>query len=164
MSNRLLSPTQVVLATLGVALTLLLSALDQTVVGVAMPRIVGEMHGLEFYAWVTTAYLVASTAMLPVAGMLGDMFGRKPFLLGCIGAAMLIAGLTPLLVALTLTRDHAWLSSQVLGLLVLAALLLAGFGWVERRVAHPVVPFALFRRNVFAVPAVIAFFSAIGMF
>jgi hypothetical protein len=81
-----------------------------------------------------------------------------------IGAGMLIAGLTPLLVALTLTRDHAWLSPQVLGLLLLAALLLAGFGWVERRAAHPVVPFALFRRNVFAVPAVIAFFSAIGMF
>src|SRR5207237_10241216 len=84
MSNRLLSRTQVVLATAGVALTLLLSALDQTVVGVAMPRIVGELHGLEFYAWVITAYLVASTAMLPVAGKLGDMFGRKPFLAGAI--------------------------------------------------------------------------------
>ena len=71
MSNRLLSPTRVALATLGVALTLLLSALDQTVVGVAMPRIIGEMHGLEYYAWVTTAYLVASTAMLPVAGKNG---------------------------------------------------------------------------------------------
>ena len=62
------SKTQVVLATLGVALALLLAALDQTVVGVAMPRIVLELHGLGYYAWVTTAYLVTSTALVPVAG------------------------------------------------------------------------------------------------
>jgi EmrB/QacA subfamily drug resistance transporter len=282
-SDRLLSPARVALATLGVALTLLLSALDQTVVGVAMPRIVRELHGLELYAWVITAYLVASTATLPVAGKLGDMFGRKPFLLAGIagfvtasalcglsqsmlelvvfravqgvfagmlfastfavladifpparmarmsgvfgavfglsslvgptlggfltdgpgwrwaffvnvpvgaialtlvaarlpfvrgsrlrlddvdwaGAATLTAGLVSLLVALTLTRDHAWLSAQVLGLLAVAAGLVAAFVPIERRAAHPIVPLALFRRNVFAVPAVIAFFSAIGMF
>src|SRR5207237_10614490 len=107
MSNRLLSRTQVVLATAGVALTLLLSALDQTVVGVAMPRIVGELHGLEFYAWVITAYLVASTAMLPVAGKLGDMFGRKPFLVGGIAgfvAASALCGLSQSMVALVIFR------------------------------------------------------------
>ena len=97
LTNRLLSPVHVALATAGVALTLLLSALDQTVVGVAMPRIVGDLHGLEYYAWVTTAYLVASTAMLPVAGKLGDMFGRKPFLLAGIAgfvAASALCGLS----------------------------------------------------------------------
>src|SRR5712691_3208683 len=57
-----LSKTSAILATLGVALALLLAALDQTVVGVAMPRIVSELHGLEYYAWVTTAYLITSTA------------------------------------------------------------------------------------------------------
>ncbi|TMF47645.1 MAG: MFS transporter, partial [Chloroflexi bacterium] len=55
-----LSKTSAILATLGVALALLLAALDQTVVGVAMPRIVSELHGLEYYAWVTTAYLITS--------------------------------------------------------------------------------------------------------
>src|SRR5438132_8069349 len=80
------SPAQVVLATVGVALALLLAALDQTIVGVAMPRIVAQLHGLNLYAWVTTAYLITSTALVPVAGKLGDMFGRKPFLLvGMIG-------------------------------------------------------------------------------
>src|SRR3979411_2595000 len=74
------SRTQVVLATIGVALALLLAALDQTIVGVAMPRIVSELHGLSYYAWVTTAYLITSTALVPVAGKLGDMFGRKPFM------------------------------------------------------------------------------------
>ena len=87
------SRRQVVLATLGVAVGLLLAALDQTVVGVAMPRIVQELHGLSYYAWVTTAYLITSTALVPVAGKLGDMFGRKPFLLvgmvGFVGASAL---------------------------------------------------------------------------
>src|SRR3989441_11192827 len=81
-----LSRTSALLATLGVTMALLLAALDQTVVGVAMPRIVSELHGLQYYAWVTTAYLITSTALVPVAGKLGDMFGRKPFLLaGMVG-------------------------------------------------------------------------------
>ena len=51
-----------------------------------MPRIVAELNGLDYYAWVLTAYMVASTTTVPVAGKLGDMFGRKPFLLaGMIG-------------------------------------------------------------------------------
>jgi EmrB/QacA subfamily drug resistance transporter len=276
------SPAQVVLATIGVAMALLLAALDQTVVGVAMPRIVSELHGLGLYAWVTTAYLITSTALVPVAGKLGDMFGRKPFLLagmvGFVGASalcgtsqnmaelvlfrglqgvfggvlfastfavladvfppeqrarmsglfgavfglssvvgptlggfltdgpgwrwvfyvnvplgiaavilvaaylpvvrssarmrdidwlgtgLLFAGLSPLLIALSMTRDHAWVSPQVLGLLVLAGVLLVAFYVVERRVEHPIVPFQLFKLNVFAVPAAISFFSGIGMF
>src|SRR3989442_15304015 len=276
------SRTQVILATLGVALALLLAALDQTVVGVAMPRIVSELHGLDFYAWVTTAYLITSTALVPVAGKLGDMFGRKPFLLvgmigfiaasalcgtsqnmfelvlfrglqgvfggvlfastfavladvfppaqrarmsglfgavfglssvvgptlggfltdgpgwrwvfyvnvplgiaaivlvasqlpfvrssarlrdiDWIGTGLLFAGLTPLLIAFSMTRDHSWTSAQVLGPFGLAAVMLVAFYFIERRVEHPVVPFHLFRLNVFAVPAAISFFSAIGMF
>jgi len=276
------SRTQVILATLGVAMALLLAALDQTVVGVAMPRIVSDLHGIQFYAWVTTAYLITSTALVPVAGKLGDMFGRKPFMLagmagfiaasalcglsqnmlelvafrgvqgvfggilfastfavmtdlfppeqrarmsgvfGAIfglssvigpslgglltdgpgwrwvfyvniplgvvattlvatqlprvrshaklrdidfaGTALLLAGLTPLLISLSMLRDHSWLSIQVLGLLALAGVLLIAFFITERRVEHPIVPFQMFRLNVFAVPALIAFFSAIGMF
>src|SRR5260370_3120350 len=87
------SRRQLVRDTGGVARALLLAALDQTVVGVAMPRIVQELHGLSYYAWVTTAYLITSTALVPVAGKLGDMFGRKPFLLvgmvGFVGASAL---------------------------------------------------------------------------
>jgi EmrB/QacA subfamily drug resistance transporter len=274
--------TQVILATLGVAMALLLAALDQTVVGVAMPRIVSDLHGIELYAWVTTAYLITSTALVPVAGKLGDMFGRKPFMLAgmvgfiaasalCglsqnmielvlfrglqgvfggvlfastfavmtdlfppdqrakmsgvfgaifglssvigpslgglltdgpgwrwvfyvniplgvvatilvatqlprvqsqarfrdidfVGTALLLGGLTPLLISLSMLRDHSWLSVQVMGLFGVAIVLLAAFYFTERRVEHPIVPFELFKRNVFAVPALIAFFSAIGMF
>src|SRR5205807_10672265 len=102
-----LSKTSAILATLGVALALLLAALDQTVVGVAMPRIVQELPGLSYYAWVTTAYLITSTALVPVAGKLGDMFGRKPFLLvgmvGFVGASAL-CGLSQNMVELVLFR------------------------------------------------------------
>src|SRR3982751_6406433 len=71
-----------VLATIGVALALFLAALDQTIVGTALPRIVAELNGLDYYAWVATAYLVTSTTLTPIAGKLGDLFGRKPFLIG----------------------------------------------------------------------------------
>lgn len=55
----------------------LLSALDQTIVSTAMPRIVSELRGLDVYAWVTTIYLLTSTVMVPIWGKLGDMYGRK---------------------------------------------------------------------------------------
>src|SRR5262249_40947311 len=72
------SRNQKILATAGVAMALLLASLDQTVVGTAMPRIVAELQGLNYYAWLTTAYLLTSTIVVPIAGKLGDMFGRKP--------------------------------------------------------------------------------------
>jgi EmrB/QacA subfamily drug resistance transporter len=75
-----------ILATIGVGLAMFLAALDQTIVGTALPRIVAELNGLEYYAWVATAYMVASTTMTPISGKLGDLFGRKPALLvGIIG-------------------------------------------------------------------------------
>jgi EmrB/QacA subfamily drug resistance transporter len=69
---------------IGVMIVFLLSALDQTIVGTAMPRIIAELNGLQFYSWVTTAYLLTSTVMVPIWGKLGDLFGRKPVLLAGI--------------------------------------------------------------------------------
>lgn len=69
----------------GVMIVFLLSALDQTIVSTAMPVIIGQLHGLELYAWVTTAYLLSSTVMVPIWGKLGDLFGRKPVLLTGVG-------------------------------------------------------------------------------
>src|SRR6266851_5568602 len=255
------SRRQVVLATVGVAMALLLAALDQTVVGVAMPRIVQELHGLSYYAWVTTAYLITSTALVPVAGKLGDMFGRKPFLLvgmvGFVGASalcgtsqnmfelvlfralqgvfggvlfastfavladvfpptmrarmsgvfgavfglssvvgptlggyltdgpgwrwvfyvnvplgvlavLLVASQLPFVRSSARLRDIDWVGTGLLfaGLtpLLIALVALVTFYFVERSVEHPVVPFHLFRLNVFAVPAAISFFSGVGMF
>ena len=277
-----LSRGRVILATAGTMLSLLLAALDQTIVGTAIPRIVADLNGLDRLAWVTTAYLVTSTTMTPIAGKLGDLFGRKPFLLagmvgfvaasalcglsqdmtqlivfrgiqgvfggvlfatvftvigdlfppeqrgrlaglfgavfglssivgpttggfitdhfswrwvfevnipvGIIafvvvlvglpyvrskaswrdidfgGAVTLAAGVVPLLIALSITRDHAWTSPEVVGLLAFAAAMLAAFVFVESRAEHPIVPLHLFRNSVFTVSMVVGFLTAFGMF
>ena len=72
------------LAVAGLMLALFLVALDQTIVGTALPQVIADLEGFERYAWVTTAYLLASTAMIPVIGKLGDIYGRKWFILGGI--------------------------------------------------------------------------------
>jgi len=77
-----LPPRQVAATVAGLILTMLLAALDQTIVGTAMPRVVAELGGLEHYAWPFTAYMVASTTAVPLAGKLSDLYGRKGFLLG----------------------------------------------------------------------------------
>ena len=277
-----LSRGRVILATAGTMLALLLAALDQTIVGTAIPRIVAELNGLDRLAWVTTAYLVTSTTMTPIAGKLGDLFGRKPFLLAGIvgfvaasalcglsqsmtelvvfrgvqgvfggvlfatvftvigdlfppsqrarlqgvfgavfglssiigpttggfitdhfswrwvfyvnvpvgvaallvvlvglpyvrskaswrdidfwGAFSLAAGVVPLLIALSITRDHAWTSPEVTGLLAFAALMLAVFIFVESRVEHPIVPLHLFKNATFTVSMIVGFLTAFGMF
>ena len=74
----------------GVAIVFLLSALDQTIVSTAMPRIIAELNGLALYSWVTTAYLLSSTVMVPIWGKLGDLYGRKPVLLA--GISIFLAG------------------------------------------------------------------------
>jgi EmrB/QacA subfamily drug resistance transporter len=96
-----------VLATIGVMLALLLAALDQTIVGTALPRIVAELNGLDRYSWLITGYLVASTVVVPIAGKLGDLFGRKPFLIaGMIGfvAASALCGVSQDMTQLIILR------------------------------------------------------------
>jgi EmrB/QacA subfamily drug resistance transporter len=72
-----------------ILLGLLLGALDQTIVGVALPRIVTDLRGNELYTWVVTIYLLTSTITVPFWGKLSDLYGRKP---------MLLAGITIFLV------------------------------------------------------------------
>src|SRR3954453_16701730 len=61
----------------GLVLVMLLAALDSTIVATALPTIVGELGGLEHISWITSAYLLAQTAVTPLYGKLGDVFGRK---------------------------------------------------------------------------------------
>jgi EmrB/QacA subfamily drug resistance transporter len=64
----------------GLMLVLLLAALDQTIVATALPTIVGDLGGLDHLSWVTSAFLLAQTAVIPIYGKLGDLYGRKPIL------------------------------------------------------------------------------------
>ena len=68
-------------------LTMFLAALDQTVVGTALPRITSEFNALGQLSWVVTAYLLASTASTPLWGKFSDLYGRKPMLQLAITAA-----------------------------------------------------------------------------
>src|SRR6266581_4332409 len=71
-------------------LSLLLEALDQTIVGTALPRIIAQLHGLDRYTWVVTAYILATMTMIPIVGKLSDQFGRKWFLLS--GTTLFLLG------------------------------------------------------------------------
>ncbi|MYX25725.1 DHA2 family efflux MFS transporter permease subunit [Streptomyces sp. SID8381] len=72
-----LSPRRVRLVFVGLMLALLLAALDQMIVATALPKVVGELHGLDKMSWAITAYLLTATVGLPVYGKLGDLIGRK---------------------------------------------------------------------------------------
>jgi EmrB/QacA subfamily drug resistance transporter len=73
------------LVVIGLLLGLFFSSLDQTVVGTAMPTIIGELGHIELLTWITTAYLLSSTSVVPIAGKLADLFGRRSiYLIGMI--------------------------------------------------------------------------------
>jgi len=72
----------------GLLLSVLLAALDQTIVGTAEPRIIAQLSGFDRYPWVATAYLLTSTLAVPIFAKLSDMYGRKWFFLG--GSAMFV--------------------------------------------------------------------------
>jgi EmrB/QacA subfamily drug resistance transporter len=79
------SHRQVVWTLAGVMLAMLLSALDQTVVGTAMPRIIADLNGFNQYTWVTSIYMITSALSVAVVGKLSDMYGRKVFYVAGIG-------------------------------------------------------------------------------
>lgn len=119
-----LSRRALLLALGGLMLTLLLAALDQTIVGTAMPRVIADLRGFEHYAWVTTAYLLTSTAVVPIVGKLTDLYGRKRFLLWGVavflGASML-CGLAQDMTQLIVFRGIQGLGGGVLMATVFAA-------------------------------------------
>ena len=75
---------RILLVFAGLLVSMLLSSLDQTIFSTALPTIVGELHGVNHMPWVTTAYLVAATIMMPIYGKLGDLIGRKGLFIGAL--------------------------------------------------------------------------------
>src|SRR4249920_1116222 len=73
----------------GLMLSMLLAALDQTIVGTAEPRIIASLSGFNRYPWVATAYLLTSTLIVPIIAKLSDLWGRKWFFLW--GSAVFVA-------------------------------------------------------------------------
>jgi EmrB/QacA subfamily drug resistance transporter len=73
-----------------VMLGMFLAALDQTIVGPVLPRIVSELKGVDYYTWVVTIYLLTSTVTVPIYGKLSDLYGRKPILM--VGITLFLVG------------------------------------------------------------------------
>ena len=265
-----------------ILLALLLGALDQTIVGTALPRIVTDLHGNDLYTWAVTIYLLTSTISVPFYGKLSDYYGRKPLLifgiivflvgsalsglsgemwqlilfrgiqgigagslfpislavigdlftpaergkyqglfgavfglsalvgpalggiitdnvgwhwifyinlpiglisllvvsrvlpsvkrpkhsldLDVVGALVFVAAMIPLLVGLTNKQGADWATPEVGGLLLIAAVLIPVFLWIESRVKQPIVPLDLWRSRTYAGSQIATFFAAFGFF
>jgi len=76
--------------TIALMLGMSLASLDTTIVGTALPSIVGKLGGITLYSWVFSAYLLTSTTTVPIYGKLADLFGRKPVFL--FGTAVFLIG------------------------------------------------------------------------
>ena len=77
-----------ILLFVGLMLAMLLASLSQTVLSAAMPTMVGELNGVDLMLWVMTAYILASTIMMPIYGKVGDLIGRKGLLIFAITTFM----------------------------------------------------------------------------
>lgn len=90
-----------------VLISMFFSSLDQTVISTAMPTIIGDLNGLKLYAWVFTAYILASSVTVPIYGRLSDTYGRKPFYVFGLGVFMvgsMLSGLAQSMMMLILSR------------------------------------------------------------
>ncbi len=83
-------PPRLVLLFGALMMVMLLAALSQTILSTALPTMVGELGGVDHMSWVITAYILASTVMMPVYGRISDLLGRKPILLAAV--VLFIAG------------------------------------------------------------------------
>ena len=83
---------------------LLLAMLDQTIVGTALPTIVGDLGGSSLYVWVVTAYLVPATVTLPIYARLSDRYGRRALLL--FGMALFLITLVMNAISIRFVRRY----------------------------------------------------------
>jgi EmrB/QacA subfamily drug resistance transporter len=108
-----LSRKRVILTTLAVISGMFLASVDGTIVATAMPTIVGELHGIDQYAWVFSAFLLAEIATIPLWGRLADMFGRKKIFL--IGMGLFLVGSALCGMSQTMTQLVLFRAVQGLG-------------------------------------------------
>jgi len=144
----------------GLMVTMLLASLDQTIFSTALPTIVGELDGVNHMLWVTTAYILASTIMLPIYGKVGDLIGRKSLFIAAISifmAGSVIGGLA---------QDMTWLITgravQGLGgggLMILAQAIIADVVPARQRGRYMGIMGGVFALSSVAGPLLGGFFT-----
>jgi EmrB/QacA subfamily drug resistance transporter len=110
----------------GLMVTMLLASLDQTIFSTALPTIVGQLHGVDQMIWVTTAFILAETVVLPVYGKLGDLLGRKTIFIIAIAifvGGSILGGLATSMPSLITARAIQGLGGG--GLMILAQAIIA---------------------------------------
>jgi len=139
---------------------MLMAALDQTIVSTAMPTIVGDLGGVSHMAWMTTAYLLATTLVMPIYGKFGDLWGRRTLFLIAIGlftVASLGAALAPDFTWLVIWRGVQGLGGG--GLMILSQAIIADVVPARERAKYMGPIGALFGLSAVAGPLVGGFFT-----
>jgi len=104
-------------AILGICLAFMLIALNTSVVGTAMPRIVADLRGYDLYQWSASAFLLGNAVMIPITGRLGDLYGRKPFVLVAVvlfALASVACGFSQTMLQLVIARGFQGLAGGML--------------------------------------------------
>jgi EmrB/QacA subfamily drug resistance transporter len=151
---------QILLLMGGLMTGMLLAALDQTIVGTALPTIVGKLGGINHYSWVVTAYLLASTASTPLYGKVSDLYGRRPLLMFAIGTFLvgsLLAGLSQNMAELIIFRAIQGLGAG--GLMTLAFTIVSDVVAPRERARYQGLFGAVFGLSSVAGPLVGGYFT-----
>jgi EmrB/QacA subfamily drug resistance transporter len=129
-----MSRNRIILVTIGIMLSLFLASMEATVVATAMPTIVGQLGGLEHYAWVFSAYMLASTTTVPLYGKLSDLYGRRKlyvFAMVLFLAGSILCGQANTMTQLVLARGLQGLGAG--GIMPLAFILIGEMFSLEQR-------------------------------
>jgi EmrB/QacA subfamily drug resistance transporter len=129
-----MSRNRIILVTAGIMLSLFLASMESTVVATAMPTIVGQLGGLEHYSWVFSAFLLASTTVVPLYGKLSDIYGRRNlyvFAMGLFLIGSILCGWANSMTGLILARAIQGLGAG--GILPLAFILIGEMFTLEQR-------------------------------
>ncbi|MCS5736053.1 MDR family MFS transporter [Herbiconiux daphne] len=154
------STRSVLLVFAGLMVAMLLASLDQTIFSTALPTIVGQLDGVEHMLWVTTAYILASTIVMPVYGKLGDLIGRKWLFIGAISIFLVgsvVGGLADSMGTLIAGRAIQGLGGG--GLMILALAIIADVVPARQRGKYSGIMGAVFAVSSVAGPLLGGFFT-----
>ncbi len=144
----------------GLLVAMLLASLDQTIFSTALPTIVGELNGVDHMLWVTTAYLVAATIMMPIYGKLGDLLGRKTIFLAALSVFLvgsIVGGLASDMTWLIIGRAIQGLGGG--GLMILSQAIIADVVPVRERSKYMGIMGAVFGISSIAGPLLGGWFT-----